>query len=245
MSSLEQKHLLKAWIEDSRNIVFFGGAGVSTESDIPDFRSADGLYQQAGKYDYPPETILSASFFYEHPADFYHYYFDNLVYEKARPNAAHYALARLEDAGKLKAIITQNVDGLHQAAGSKTVWELHGSAARNYCLNCGLKYDLAYLIEQKPLPHCADCLAIIRPDIVLYEEALPYKVLRSAQKAIAKADLLIIGGTSLAVYPAASLIEKFKGRYKVLINKDATAYDRRCDLVFNESIGALLEDIID
>ncbi len=245
MTNSEQKHLLKAWIADSRNIVFFGGAGVSTASGIPDFRSADGLYQQANNYDYPPETMLSASFFYEHPRQFYQYYFDNLVYEKARPNAAHYALARLEAAGKLKAVITQNVDGLHQQAGSKNVWELHGSAASNYCLNCGLKYDLAYMIAQKPLPHCADCGAIIRPNIVLYEEALPYEVLRSAQKAITKADLLIIGGTSLAVYPAASLIEKFKGRYKVLINKAATAYDRRCDLVFNESIDTLLADIID
>lgn len=231
----------KQWIEESGNMVFFGGAGVSTESNIPDFRSEGGLYNQKHEYPYPPETMLSASFFYAHPADFFRYHFEKLVFPEAQPNAAHYALARLEKQGKLKAVITQNVDGLHQLAGSKRVLELHGSAQRNFCLNCGAKYDLAFMLGQAPgVPHCLDCGGIVRPDVVLYEEALPQAVLLAAEKAVCNADMLIVGGTSLSVYPAAGLVDIFQGRRLVLINRDATGYDRRADLIFRQPIGEVL-----
>ena len=238
--------ILKQWIAESDNIVFFGGAGVSTESNIPDFRSPDGLYNQAHEYPYPPEVMLSASFFYNNPAEFFRYHFDKLVYTEARPNAAHYALARLEAAGKLKAVITQNVDGLHQMAGSRHVLELHGSALRNYCQNCGAKYDLAFMLSTAPeIPHCLDCGGIVRPDVVLYEEALPQDVWRAAEKAVRNADLLIVGGTSLVVYPAAGLVKLFKGRHLVLINKQETGYDRIAGIVLREPIGKVLDKAID
>ena len=236
---------LKQWIAESRNIVFFGGAGVSTESNIPDFRSENGLYNQAHDYPYPPEVMLSASFFYAHPAEFFRYHFEKLVYAEARPNAAHYALARLEAAGKLKAVITQNVDGLHQQAGSQCVLELHGSAQRNYCLNCGLKYDLAFVLATAPqIPHCLDCGGIVRPDVVLYEESLPQNVVRAAEKAILYADLLIVGGTSLVVYPAAGLVDLFRGRHLALINKEPTDYDGKAGLVLRTPIGQTLDRAI-
>jgi NAD-dependent deacetylase len=237
----QQSATLKQWIAESSNIVFFGGAGVSTESNIPDFRSQDGLYNQSHEYPYPPQVMLSASFFDAHPAEFFHYHFDKLVYAEARPNAAHYALARLEATGKLKAVITQNVDGLHQLAGNRRVLELHGSAQRNYCLNCGLKYDLAFMLATAPdIPHCLDCGGIVRPEVVLYEESLPQDVLRAAEKAILQADLLIVGGTSLVVYPAAGLVRLFRGRHLALINKEATDYDRNADLIIRAPIGQVL-----
>jgi len=243
---MEQDPLtLKRWIAESIHIVFFGGAGVSTESNIPDFRSPDGLYSQSHHFPYPPEVMLSASFFYAHPQEFFQYYFAKLIYADAQPNAAHYALARLEQSGKLKAVITQNVDGLHQLAGSQNVLELHGSAQRNYCLNCGTQYNLTFLLESAPaVPHCLDCGGIVRPDIVLYEEALPQEVLRSADKAVRNADLLIVGGTSLVVYPAASLVDQFRGRRLVLINKEATDYDGRADLIIHEPIGQVLSAVV-
>ena len=236
---------LKQWIMESDNLVFFGGAGVSTESNIPDFRSPNGLYNQIHAYPYPPEIMLSAGFFYAHPADFFRYHFDKLVYADAQPNAAHYALARLEAAGKLKAIITQNVDGLHQMAGSRRVLELHGSAQRNYCLNCGAKYDLAFMLSVAPdIPYCLDCGGIVRPDVVLYEEALPSNIMLAAEKAVRSADTMIVGGTSLVVYPAAGLVDLFNGRYLVLINKQATEYDSRADLVLREPIGQVLGEVV-
>lgn len=232
---------LKQWIAKSDHIVFFGGAGVSTESNIPDFRSPDGLYNQNQEYPYPPEVMLSASFFYANPAEFFRYHFDKLVYAHAQPNAAHHALSRLEAVGKLKAVITQNVDGLHQMAGSKRVLELHGSAQRNYCLNCGAKYDLAFMLSSAPkVPHCLDCGGIVRPDVVLYEEALPLDVVSAAEKAIRSADMMIVGGTSLVVYPAAGLVSLFRGRHLVLINKQATEYDGHADLILREPIGQVL-----
>jgi NAD-dependent deacetylase len=237
---------LRQWLAESGNTVFFGGAGVSTESNIPDFRSPDGLYNQSHAYPYPPETMLSAGFFYEHPAEFFRYHFDKLVYADAKPNAAHYALSRLEAAGKLAAVITQNVDGLHQMAGSRRVLELHGSAQRNYCQNCGAKYDLAFMLTTAPhIPHCLDCGGIVRPDVVLYEEALPQDVWAAAEKAVRKAELLIVGGTSLAVYPAAGLVSLFKGRRLVLINKEATGYDRNADLILRAPIGQVLKSVVD
>ena len=241
IDAMEEVRELRKIIEGSDNIVFFGGAGVSTESNIPDFRSESGLYNAVQKYGYPPETIISHSFFEEKPAEFYNYYFHELIYADARPNKAHLALARLEDQGKLKAVITQNIDGLHQAAGSKNVLELHGSVLRNYCLNCGLKYDLDFMLDNAPaVPHCLDCGGIVRPDVVLYEEGLDEETLTRAVKYISRADVLIIGGTSLVVYPAAGLIRYFRGRKLVLINKSATDYDARADLLIHASIGETL-----
>jgi len=238
---VEKLVILKQWVEESDNIVFFGGAGVSTESDIPDFRSPDGLYSQGHQYPYAPEVMLSATFFFAHPKYFFHYYFDKLVYADAKPNAAHYALARLEKSGKLKALITQNVDGLHQMAGSVNVLELHGSAQRNYCLNCGAKYNLTFMLERSPsVPHCLDCGSIVRPDVVLYGEDLPQNVWKAAEKAVSKADVLIVGGTSLLVYPAAGLVNIFRGRHLVLLNKSPTSYDKKADLIIREPIGQTL-----
>ncbi|MBE6038762.1 MAG: NAD-dependent protein deacylase [Anaerofustis stercorihominis] len=232
---------LQKMIDSSDNIVFFGGAGVSTESGIPDFRSVDGLYNQ--KYDYPPETILSHTFFMSYTEEFYKFYHDKIIFENARPNAAHLKLAELEDKGKLKAVITQNIDNLHQAAGSRNVYELHGSIHRNYCMKCGKFFDLSYVANSEGIPKCDKCAETIKPDVVLYEESLDSQILTDSITAIQQADMLIIGGTSLAVYPAAGLINYYTGNKLVLLNKSATPYDNRADLVINEPIGEVLSQI--
>lgn len=237
MTGTEQ---LKQWIEASDNIVFFGGAGVSTESGIPDFRSVDGLYHQ--KYDYPPETILSHTFYMEKTEEFYKFYRDKMLALDAKPNAAHLKLAELEAKGKLKAVVTQNIDGLHQAAGSKNVLELHGSVHRNYCRKCGRLYDASYIKESTGVPKCA-CGGQIKPDVVLYEEGLDDVTMQSAIHFISQAEILIIGGTSLAVYPAAGLIDSYKGNKLVLINKSATPLDRRADLVIQAPIGEVFQQV--
>ena len=228
---------LKTWIEASDNIVFFGGAGVSTESGIPDFRSTDGLYHQ--KFEYPPETILSHTFFYQHTEYFYRFYREKMLPLEAEPNAAHRALAALERAGKLRAIVTQNIDGLHQKAGSKNVYELHGSIWRNYCTKCGKSYSAEFIRDSGSVPHCA-CGGLIKPDVVLYEEGLDEKTIKGAVRAIAEADVLIVGGTSLTVYPAAGLIRYYGGNRLVLINRDETPYDGYANLIFREPIGQVL-----
>lgn len=228
---------LKSWIKESSRIVFFGGAGVSTESGLKDFRSQDGLYHE--KYDYPPETILSHSFFFSHTAEFYRFYRDKMLCLTAKPNAAHLALARLEQRGKLKAIVTQNIDGLHQAAGSEKVFELHGSVHRNYCLKCGKFYTAEDIEKSTGVPRCT-CGGLIKPDVVLYEEGLDQKCLMGAIQAIAQADLLIVGGTSLTVYPAAGLLQYYGGNRLVLINRDATPLDGQANLVFRDPIGQVL-----
>jgi len=234
---------LQQWIDESSRIVFFGGAGVSTESGIPDFRSVDGLYNQ--QYDYPPETILSHTFFEKNPGEFYRFYRDKMIIEGAKPNPAHRKLAELEAAGKLTAVVTQNIDGLHQAAGSKTVYELHGSTLRNYCPRCGKKFPISAIAESKGLPYCdnGDCRGIIRPDVVLYEEALDSEVMAGAVSAIRQADMLIIGGTSLVVYPAAGLVNYYRGERLVLINKSSTSMDSMANLAINEPIGAVFSQI--
>lgn len=235
---------LKELIEGSSNIVFFGGAGVSTESDIPDFRSSTGLYNSP--YKYSPEEILSRQFFYNETEAFYEFYRDRIVHEKAMPNKAHYALARLEAQGKLSCVVTQNIDGLHQKAGSKSVFELHGSILKNSCTNCGKQFDLNYILASDTnVPVCNDCYAIIKPDVVLYEEGLDNDVVAGAVSAIMKSDLLIVGGTSLVVYPAAGFIEYHQNNNLVLINKSETSYDGKARLVINESIGQVLESVID
>ena len=228
---------LKSWIRDSDNIVFFGGAGVSTESNIPDFRSTDGLYNQ--NYDEPPETILSHSYFMRHPDRFFRFYHDKMIYQDAKPNKAHLALAELERQGKLKAVITQNIDGLHQAAGSKEVLELHGSILRNHCMLCNKFYDLQAVIEQKGVPLCS-CGGTIKPDVVLYEEGLDQDTLEKSVMFIRNADILIIGGTSLTVYPAAGLLDYYRGNKLVLINKSVTPRDSMADLILHESVGESL-----
>ena len=228
---------LEEIIAKSSSIVFFGGAGVSTESGIPDFRSVDGLYHQ--KYAYPPETILSHTFWEENPEEFYRFYRDKLIVKGAKPNAAHLRLAKLEREGRLKAVVTQNIDGLHQAAGSQRVYELHGSIHRNHCLRCGRFYDAAFIRDSEGVPHC-ECGGIVKPDVVLYEEALDDEVVEGAINAIECADLMIIGGTSLAVYPAAGLLQYFRGDTVVQINRDHTSYDARATLSLHESIGKVL-----
>lgn len=228
---------LTRWIEESRAIVFFGGAGVSTESGLKDFRSQDGLYHE--KYDFPPETILSHSFFFSHTEEFYRFYRDKMLCLTAKPNAAHLALARLEQQGKLQAIVTQNIDGLHQAAGSEKVFELHGSVHRNYCLKCGKFYTAEDMEKSAGVPRCA-CGGLIKPDVVLYEESLDQKCLMGSIQAIAQADLLIVGGTSLTVYPAAGLLQYYGGNRLVLINRDATPLDSQANLVFRDPIGQVL-----
>lgn len=235
---------LQQWIDESSNIVFFGGAGVSTESGIPDFRSVDGLYSQ--QYDYPPETILSHTFFMQNPGEFYRFYKAKMIIEGAKPNAAHLKLAELERAGKLKAVVTQNIDGLHQAAGSKCVYELHGSTLRNYCPRCGRSYSADYIKNSKSLPYCENdaCHGIIKPDVVLYEEALDQDVISGAVSAIRKADMLIIGGTSLVVYPAAGLVNYYRGKKLVLVNKSATSMDSMANLTINAPIGEVFSQII-
>lgn len=232
---------LRSWIQESNRIVFFGGAGVSTESGIPDFRSVDGLYHQ--KFDYPPETILSHSFFFSHTAEFYKFYREKMLVTDIQPNRAHLALAKLEQQGKLSAVVTQNIDGLHQKAGSRQVYELHGSVHRNYCRKCRKFYTAEDLMELDLVPKCA-CGGTIKPDVVLYEESLDDDCITGAVNAIAAADLLIVGGTSLTVYPAAGLIHYYRGHRLVLINRDETPYDREADLIFRESIGDVLSAAI-
>lgn len=227
---------LQQWIADSGSIVFFGGAGVSTESGIPDFRSVDGLYRQ--QYDEPPETILSHTYFQRRTADFYRFYRAKMLCLEAQPNAAHRKLAELEAAGKLKAVVTQNIDGLHQAAGSRRVWELHGSVHRNRCMRCKREYPVEAVAKGESVPRC-ECGGIIKPLVVLYEEPLEPDVVRGAQRDIFASDLLIVGGTSLSVYPAAGLVADYSGRI-VLINKSPTSYDERAGLLFRESIGKVL-----
>jgi len=229
---------LQKIIDESDNIVFFGGAGVSTESGIPDFRSVDGLYSQ--KYKYTPETIISHSFFMKNTEEFYDFYINKMIFLEARPNMAHLRLAELEKIGKLKAVITQNIDGLHQAAGSKNVLELHGSVHRNYCMKCGKFYDVHTVVESKQVPKC-HCGGTIKPDVVLYEESLNSDILEKSVEYIENADVLIVGGTSLVVYPAAGLINYYKGKKLVLINKSSTQLDRRANLVINDSIGKVFE----
>ncbi len=232
---------LNKMIEESNNIVFFGGAGVSTESGVPDFRSTDGLYNQ--KYDYPPEIMLSHSFYKSNPKEFFKFYKDKLLIEGVKPNKAHLKLSELEQKGKLSAVITQNIDGLHQAAGSKNVFELHGSVLRNFCEDCGEFYDFDYMKNSKEIPRCEKCSGIIKPDVVLYEEGLDENTINGAISAIESADMLIIGGTSLVVYPAAGLIRYFKGKYMVLINRDETQVDSKCNLVIRDKIGEVMSKI--
>lgn len=239
---------LKEIIENSKKIVFFGGAGVSTESNIPDFRSEEGLYNAQQQYGMSPEYMLSHSYFIDNPEGFYDYYKHNLVYEDAKPNKAHYALAKLEQEGKLIAVVTQNVDGLHQKAGSKTVYELHGSAARNYCMDCRKAFDMDYIMDPANcdgyVPKCDKCGGIVKPDVVLYEEALDESQIMGAVNAISQADTLIVGGTSLVVYPAAGLIRYFNGKNLVLINKSSTQYDSIANLVISDSIGKVLGESV-
>lgn len=228
--------------DNADSIVFFGGAGVSTESGIPDFRSQDGLYSQQWKY--PPETIISRSFFDANPVEFYRFYREKLIIKNIEPNTAHFQLAKMEEKGKLKAVVTQNIDGLHQKAGSRNVFELHGSTLRNFCMDCGAEYGTDFIAESEnspdKLPRCAKCGGLVKPDVVLYEEPLDQNVINGAVNAIKNADTLIIGGTSLVVYPAAGLIDYFRGKNIVLINKSATAGDARANLVIHESIGKVL-----
>ncbi len=230
----EKIQILKNWIDSSDNVVFFGGAGVSTESGIPDFRSVDGLYNQQWKY--PPETILSHSFFVRYPEEYYRFHREKLVIGGVKPNAAHLKLAELEREGKLRAVITQNIDGLHQAAGSKNVLELHGSILRSYCSACGKPYPADKMNHGEGVPHCS-CGGVIRPDIVLYEEPLDESIMTRALHYISEAEVLIIGGTSLNVYPAAGLINYYRGNKLALINLGSTPYDNEADLVINEKIG--------
>lgn len=238
MSEIET---LQKWIDESNRIVFFGGAGVSTESGVPDFRSVDGLYNQ--KYDYPPEEILSHTFYRRKPEEFYRFYRDKMIYTDALPNKAHLKLAELEEKGKLTAVVTQNIDGLHQAAGSKKVYELHGSVLRNYCENCGKFFDINYIIESDGVPKCDKCNGPIKPDVVLYEEGLDSNAMNGALNAISNADMLIIGGTSLNVYPAAGLIDYYRGNRLVLINMSKTPMDYKADLVIYDKIGKVLSQI--
>ena len=235
----EKWQQLKEWIGGSDNIVFFGGAGVSTESGIPDFRSVDGLYNQ--QYKYPPETIISHSFYMRYPEEFYRFYKDRMLFTDAVPNQAHKALARLEERGKLKAVITQNIDGLHQMAGSREVLELHGSVHRNYCERCGRFYSMEHILSCEGVPKCS-CGGVIKPDVVLYEEGLDDSVLSRSIEHIRNADVLIIGGTSLTVYPAAGLIDYYRGTKLVLINKSATSRDSQADLVICGSVGEALAE---
>lgn len=237
---------LRGWIEDCcpEGMVFFGGAGVSTESGIPDFRSADGLYREKTRYPYPPEVMVSRTFFDAHPKQFFDYYCDKMIALDAKPNAAHVKLAQLEAKGICRAVITQNIDGLHQAAGSENVLELHGSVHRNFCMDCGNPYDVRQMLAVRAgspegIPRC-DCGGIIKPDVVLYEEALDQDVMEAAVRAISEADLLLVAGTSLAVYPAAGLLRYFHGAHLAIVNRDATPSDRRADLVLHTSIGDVL-----
>lgn len=232
---------LKKAIDDSNYIVFFGGAGVSTESGIPDFRSTDGLYSQ--KYKYPPETIVSHSFYVSRTAEFYEFYKDKMLFLDAKPNAAHMKLAELEKNGKLKAVVTQNIDGLHQAAGSKEVLELHGSVHRNYCQRCNKFFDLEYIVNSEGVPVCDECGGNVKPDVVLYEEGLDQSILARTINHISNADMLIIGGTSLAVYPAAGLIDYFNGKYLVVVNMSPTSRDVNADILIKDKIGEVFSQL--
>ena len=243
---MEEIKILQKMYNDSSKIVFFGGAGVSTESGIPDFRSQDGLYYQ--KCDYPPETILSRTFFDNKPQDFYKFYREKLIIQNIKPNPAHIALAKMEEDKKLIAVVTQNIDGLHQQAGSKNVFELHGSTLRNYCMKCHKFYDIDFISQSQntseKIPLCTECGGIVKPDVVLYEEPLDDACVNGAIHAISSADMMIIGGTSLTVYPAANLIHYFKGKYLVLINKTETPSDSLANLVIHDSIGKILKQIV-
>ncbi len=232
---------LKELLQESSRVVFFGGAGVSTESGIPDFRSEDGLYRQ--KYDVPPEVMLSSDYFYSHTEEFYRFYRDKMLPLWAKPNAAHLKLAEWEREGKLLAVVTQNIDGLHQAAGSKKVYELHGSVHRNYCLKCHKFYSAEQIAASEGVPRCT-CGGIIKPDVVLYGEPLDGEVIEGAIDAISRADLLIVAGTSLTVYPAAGFVDMFRGSHLVLINRSQTALDERCELVIRESVGKVLGEVV-
>lgn len=237
---MERLEKLKRWIAESNRIVFFGGAGVSTESGIPDFRSVDGLYSQ--KFDYPPETIISHSFYLRRPEYFFRFYREKMLPLGFEPNITHKVLAKWEQEGKLSAVVTQNIDGLHQKAGSKQVYELHGSVLRNYCVRCGKFYPAEFIRDCDGVPQC-DCGGTVKPDVVLYEESLDQNTIEKSVGAIASADLLIVAGTSLTVYPAAGLINYYRGNRLVLINRDATAYDDQADLVFHESLGNIFSQL--
>lgn len=237
---MDEIRALQKMVDECSRIVFFGGAGVSTESGIPDFRSVDGLYHQ--QYAYPPEEMLSHTMYEKKTEDFFEFYRAKLIYPQARPNAAHKKLAELEQKGKLLAVVTQNIDGLHQAAGSRKVYELHGSVQRNQCVQCGREYGLDFLLNSTGIPRCI-CGGVIKPDVVLYEEGLDQNILRGAVQAISAADMLIIAGTSLAVYPASGLIHYFSGKYVVVINKTATAMDRQADLHIYGKVGEVLSQI--
>ena len=237
---MEQLERLKQWISESNRIVFFGGAGVSTESGIKDFRSVDGLYNQ--KFDYPPETIISHTFYQRKPAYFFNFYREKMLPLGFEPNITHKVLARWEEEGRLSAVVTQNIDGLHQKAGSKKVYELHGSVLRNYCVRCGKFHSAEFIRDTEGVPHC-DCGGIVKPDVVLYEESLNGDTIEKSVGAIATADLLIVAGTSLTVYPAAGLINYYRGNRLVLINRDETPYDRHADLVLHESLGKIFDQL--
>lgn len=231
-------------LKDSNNIVFFGGAGISTASGIPDFRSSNGLYSKKLNRNFTPEQAVSRSFFMDYPEEFFDFYKKNLVYPDAKPNDCHIALAKLEEMGKLKAVVTQNIDGLHQAAGSKIVYELHGSVLRNYCMKCHAFYDAEYVLAANGIPRCEKCGGVVKPDVVLYEEGLDNQIISGAIHAIAKADTLIIGGTSLVVYPAAGLIDYFRGTELVLINKSSTSADSKADLIINDDIAMVMKEAV-
>ena len=241
---------LRKIIDESQNIVFFGGAGVSTESGVPDFRSENGLWNAKTRFNKMPEEIVSHSFFMKRTDDFYEYYMENLIFPDIKPNATHYALAKLEEQGKLKAVITQNIDGLHQAAGSKEVYDIHGTISRAHCMNCGKKYSLEYTLDKSHwkkggyTPLCS-CGGVVKPDVVLYEEALDDELTRKSVQAIEQADTLIIGGTSLVVFPAAGFIQFFRGKHLVLINKQETALDAKADLVIHDSLGKVFSSVVD
>ncbi|MBR6238421.1 MAG: NAD-dependent protein deacylase [Lachnospiraceae bacterium] len=241
----EQIQELADILKESNNIVFFGGAGVSTESNIPDFRSSNGLWNEKLKINFTPEQLVSHTFYVRYPDEFFTFYKDKLIYPDAKPNNAHLALARLEQMGKLKAVVTQNIDGLHQAAGSKTVYELHGSVLRNYCESCHAFYDEKFILESEGIPTCPKCGGRVKPDVVLYEEGLDQNIINRSVEAIEAADTLIIGGTSLVVYPAAGLIQYFHGKHLVLINKSETNADRKADLVIHDSIGKVLGEALE
>lgn len=232
-------------LRESKNIVFFGGAGVSTESNIPDFRSSNGLWNEKLNMQCTPEQLVSHTFYMKYPEAFFEFYKDKLIYPNAKPNKAHIALAKLEEMGKLKAVVTQNIDGLHQAAGSKVVYELHGSVLRNYCEECGAFFDEKFVLESNGVPTCSKCGGRVKPDVVLYEEGLDNNIINGAVNAIAAADTLIIGGTSLVVYPAAGLIQYFRGSKLILINKSETSADRNADLVIHDAIGEVLSKALE
>lgn len=241
----ESMERLISILRESSRIVFFGGAGISTASGIPDFRSANGIFSKKLKRNVTPEQAVSHSFFVYNTEEFYDFYKKYLVYPEAKPNACHFALARLEQMGKLSAVVTQNIDGLHQMAGSKTVYELHGSVHRNYCMSCHAFYDAAYVLESEGIPRCGNCGGLVKPDVVLYEEGLSDSVVSGAVAAISRADTLIVGGTSLVVYPAAGLLQYFRGKHLVLINKSETQADRQAELVIHEDISRIMKEAVD